>query len=135
MNIFRVNRGAEKSKAETIRKVLIRNRDKGTIVADAAEVASTSAKRRKGLLSHEALLPGQGLWIVPCEAIHTFGMKFPIDIVYLDRKRRVRKTRVNMVPGRISMCLLAHSVLELPAGTIARTNTQTGDQLDFRFET
>jgi hypothetical protein len=55
-------------------------------------------------------------------------MKFPIDLVYLDRKNRVRKLRRGMVPWRISMCLLACSVLEFPAGTIARSATQLGDQ-------
>jgi uncharacterized membrane protein (UPF0127 family) len=57
-------------------------------------------------------------------------MRFPIDVVYLDRKRKVRKVREHMIPGRISADLLSHSVLELPAGTIARTRTQPGDQLE-----
>jgi uncharacterized membrane protein (UPF0127 family) len=57
-------------------------------------------------------------------------MKFTIDVLYLDRKQRVRKTRPEMVPRRISACLTAHSVLELPAGTISRTGTMAGDQLE-----
>jgi uncharacterized protein len=77
------------------------------------------------------LAPGQGLWIVPCEAVHTCGMKFPIDVLYLDRKKRVRKLRRAMVPWRFSVCFLAHSVLELPAGVIEQTGTERGDQLDF----
>jgi len=108
------------------------NRDRGVILAAAAEVADTSAKRRTGLLKHSKLAPGEGLWIVPCEAVHSFGMKFAIDIVYLDRKKRVRKLRKEMVPRRLSACLTAHSVLELPAGAIDSTGTRVGDQLEFQ---
>lgn len=102
------------------------------MLADAAEVADTSAKRRTGLLKHTSLEPGDGLWIVPCESVHSFGMKFTIDVLYLDRKQKVRKTRSEMVPRRISACLTAHSVLELPAGTISRTGTVAGDQLEIK---
>ena len=100
------------------------------MLADTAEIADSSAKRRTGLLKHTSLEPGDGLWIVPCEAIHSFGMKFAIDVLYLDRKHKVKKLRSEMVPGRISGCLTAYSVLELPAGTIARTTTEAGDQLE-----
>ena len=102
------------------------------MLAEAADVADTSAKRRTGLLKHTSLEPGDGLWIVPCEAVHSFGMKFTIDVIYLDRKRKVKKVRSEMVPRRISGCLTAHSVLELPAGTIARTGTQAGDQVEIK---
>ena len=111
-------------------KIHVRNVTRNSILADAAEIADSSAKRRTGLLKHTSLEPGDGLWIVPCEAIHSFGMKFAIDILYLDRKHKVKKVRPEMVPGRISGCLTAHSVLELPAGTIARTTTEPGDQLE-----
>jgi uncharacterized membrane protein (UPF0127 family) len=94
------------------------------------EIADTSAKRRTGLLHREQLEPGQGMWIVPCESVHSFFMKFPIDVVYLDREKKVRRTRKAMRPWRVSACLTAHSVLELPAGTIASTGTEPGDQLE-----
>src|ERR1700683_4723089 len=102
------------------------------MLADGAEVADTSAKRRTGLLKHTGLGPGEGLWIVPCESVHSFFMKFTIDVVYLDRKHRVKKIRPEMTPWRMSACLTAHSVLELPAGTIAGTGTQAGDQLEIK---
>jgi hypothetical protein len=57
-------------------------------------------------------------------------MKFSIDLVYIDRNRRVRKVRDNVAPWRISLCLSAHSILELPAGTIAGTHTRGGDVLE-----
>lgn len=100
------------------------------MLADSAEVADTSAKRRKGLLGRDHLPDGHGLWIVPCESIHTFGMKFPIDVVYLDRKHRVKKICSAVPPWRMSICLLARSVVELPAGIISKTNTQPGDLLE-----
>ena len=112
--------------------VLVRNQTRNTVLAEVAEIADTASKRRTGLLKHERLEPGQGMWIVPCEAVHSFGMKFAIDVVYLDRKKRVRKTRPAMVPRRISGCWLAHSVLELPVGTIEKSGTQAGDQLVFQ---
>ena len=94
-------------------------------------MADTSAKRRTGLLKHSKLDPGSGLWIAPCESVHSFGMKFAIDIVYLDRKKKVRKTRKEMAPWRMSACLTAHSVLELPVGAIEASGTKPGDQLEF----
>ena len=110
--------------------MVVRNLTRNTVLANRADVADTSAKRRTGLLKHDHLDPGQGLWIVPCESVHSFFMKFPIDLVYLDRKKKVRKVRHCMVPWRLSACLSAHSILELPAGAVAATGTQRGDQLE-----
>ena len=107
----------------------MRNETRNTILADAADQADTSAKRRTGLLKHERLAPGEGLWIVPCESVHTFFMKFPIDLVYLDKKRRVLKVRDSVPAWRLSACLRAHSILELPAGTAKSTGTVPGDVL------
>ena len=92
-------------------------------------MADTSAKRRTGLLKHARLEPGDGLWIVPCESVHTFFMKFAIDVLYLDKAKRVRKLKHAVAPWRLSACLSAHSVLELPAGTLARTQTAVGDEI------
>ena len=113
-------------------KIQVRNLTRNVELADRAEVADTSAKRRMGLLKHTGLEPGEGLWIVPCESVHSFFMKFTIDVLYLDRKYRVKKIRPEMAPWRISGCLTAHSVLELPAGTIKRTGTERGDQLEIK---
>lgn len=92
-------------------------------------MASSSAARRTGLLKHRGLEQGQGMWIVPCQSVHTFFMKFAIDLVYLDRSKRVRKVRHTVPAWRISGCLRAHSVLELPAGTAMATRTEPGDRL------
>lgn len=100
-------------------------------LAHRVEVADNGAKRRKGLLGREMLPAGEGLWIVPCEAVHTLGMQFAIDLVYLDRDRRVQKVRSDVPPWRLSVCFSAHSVLELAAGSIRRSGTKPGDMLQF----
>lgn len=116
-------------------KLRAANATRGTLLADRADIADTSAKRRQGLLKRKGLAPGEGLWIVPCEGVHTFFMKFPIDVVFLNKKRKVLKIRPNMRRGRIALSLLAHSVLELPAGRLAETGTVKGDQLELvKFE-
>jgi uncharacterized membrane protein (UPF0127 family) len=110
-------------------KILVRNKTRQTLLADRAEMADTSAKRRVGLLKHKSLAPGEGLWIAPCESVHTFFMKFPIDLIYLDKKLRVRKVRRAVPPWRLSGCFSAHSILELPAGAAAQSGTVAGDEL------
>lgn len=106
------------------------NVTRSTILAARLEKAHTAATRNKGLLGRDSLRPGEGLWIAPCESVHTFFMRFPIDLIYLDRKLRVKKVRHSVGAWRISACLTAHSVLELPAGTAAATQTQRGDQVE-----
>jgi hypothetical protein len=84
-------------------------------------------------LKHDRLERGEGLWITPCEGVHTMGMKFPIDVLFLDKKRRVVKIRAAMPSWRLAACLWAHSVLELPSGTAAETKTAAGDQLELEM--
>ncbi|MGA3263033.1 MAG: DUF192 domain-containing protein [Terracidiphilus sp.] len=114
---------------ETRLRVL--NLTRHTVLATCMEVADSGSKRSKGLLGRASLSPGEGLWIIPCESVHTFFMQFPIDLVYLDRGNRIRKLRSEVPPWRVSACLSAHSVLELVAGTIRNSQTQPGDQLEF----
>lgn len=111
-------------------RIVIRNRTRSTELADQAELAHSGAKRSKGLLGRASLEHGEGLWIVPCESVHTFFMQFPIDLIYLDRKLRIKKVRDCVVPWRVSACLSAHSVIELPAGTIRTSRTERGDFLE-----
>ena len=109
--------------------MVVKNLTKGVVLGASVDAADTSAKRRTGLLKREALVAGEGLWIAPCEGVHTFGMKFPIDIVFLSKTHRVLKVRTNTPKRRVSLCLWAESVLELPAGTVDATGTEKGDQL------
>jgi tetratricopeptide (TPR) repeat protein/uncharacterized membrane protein (UPF0127 family) len=112
-------------------QIIVRNQTSGEVLGDQVTRALSSAERRQGLLKHTTLNPGQGLWIDPCEGVHSFFMKFAIDVIYLDKSKKVTKIRAAMKPWRLSLSLFSRSVLELPAGTAQRTRTQAGDQLSF----
>lgn len=107
------------------------NETRNVPVANRVRKASTSATRCKGLLGVTHLDESSGLWIVPCEGVHTFFMRIPIDVVFLDRNGRIKKIRPNLGAGRMSLCLTARSVLELAAGVIEKSGTQLGDRLTF----
>jgi uncharacterized protein len=119
-------RRAERYKAP----LRVLNLTRGTVLATRMEPAHTGATRRKGLLGREGLMPGEGLWIAPCESVHTFFMRFAIDLVYLNRENQIKKVRSSVGPWRMSACFSAHSVLELPAGTVNATQTEAGDVLE-----
>ncbi len=106
------------------------NATRQTEIGNQIEVADTGPRRNKGLLGRTGLGPGEGLWIVPCEAVHTFAMKFALDLIYLDRQKRVVKVRSNVRPSRISGSLRAHSVIELAVGVIQASATKKGDQIE-----
>jgi hypothetical protein len=107
------------------------NLTRSTLLANSVRVAGASAERRQGLLGVKELRPGEGLWIGPCEAIHTVGMKWPIDVVFLDSDRRVCKVKPALRPWRIVICLAAAAVLELPEGALTISGTKVGDLLAF----
>lgn len=106
------------------------NLTRNAVLATCLTLAGTPQTRGKGLLGRDSLAQGEGLWILPCQAIHMFFMRFSIDLVYIDRRKRVRKVRSDVAPWRISACLTAHSVLELPAGIVRETGTRRGDVLE-----
>ena len=109
---------------------IVRNCTRASTLASDVRLADTPRARRTGLLKHDTLNPGEGLWIYPTQAIHTFGMRFPIDVVFIDRKMRVRRVYHRLAPFRLtSVVWSAKSVLELPAGSLAGTNTAVGDEL------
>lgn len=126
--IHRLSGGGE---AKPEGRLKISNLTRQAVLAGSVEIADRGARRRKGLLGRDGLSAEEGLWILPCEAVHTIGMRFPIDLIYLDRGNRVKKTRSNVRPFRLSACFSAHSVIELASGTINRTQTQPGDRLEF----
>jgi uncharacterized membrane protein (UPF0127 family) len=109
------------------------NLTRGITLATRVRVAGNSAARRRGLLETESLEIGDGLWIAPCEAIHTLGMRWPIDVAFLDRHYRVRKIVRKLLPWRIAICFTAYSVLELPCGALHPTGTEIGDSVAFRL--
>jgi uncharacterized membrane protein (UPF0127 family) len=114
-----------------MRRLRVNNPLRDSTLADRALIADSGKTRRTGLLKHDRLERGEGLWITPCEGVHTVGMKFPIDVLFLDKKRKVVKIRAAMPRWRMSACFRAHSVLELPSGTAEATRTAAGDQLEF----
>ncbi len=109
------------------------NRTRDTLLASAVAVADTHWTRLRGLLGLRAsdFRNGNGLWIVPCRGVHTLGMGFPIDVLYLDREMSVIHIQKGMQPWRVApVNLRAATVLELPSGTAAETETAVGDRIE-----
>jgi uncharacterized membrane protein (UPF0127 family) len=93
-------------------------------------VADTHLGRLRGLIGRRRLGPSEGLWLAPCQGIHTIGLFFPIDVVYLGLGGEVVHLMENVSPFRITpLRRSAHSVLELPVRTIHESQTRVGDQL------
>jgi uncharacterized membrane protein (UPF0127 family) len=113
------------------------NRTRSTYLATELLVARTHWTRFRGLMAKDAsrFRPGQGLWITPCHGVHTFAMRFPIDVLYLDHERFVIHIEEELKPWRMAAIrVLATSVLELPTGTIRDSRTTLGDQVDILME-
>ena len=109
------------------------NSTRHVVVADRVQRAVAIRDRIRGLLGRSIFAEGDALVIAPCNAVHTFFMKFPIDAAFLDRHGRVVRTVAEMRPWRATRFHLgASQVVELPAGTLARTGTGVGDLLIFR---
>lgn len=112
--------------------LLARNVTTGAIVATHVNVADTRETRRTGLLKRTGLYAGEALWIVPCRGVHTFGMKFTIDIVALDDKGTVIDRVSGLPPWRIRLPKRGTAgVLELPAGALELSGTQVGHRIEF----
>jgi uncharacterized membrane protein (UPF0127 family) len=113
--------------------VYVYNKTREAFVATEAVVADSYVGRLVGLLGKTKRWArfGAGLWIVPSRGVHTIGMLFPIDLVFLNREKEVVHVEEHVRPFRISrVSLKASSVLELPAHTIYRTGTRVGDRLE-----
>ena len=98
-------------------------------LATALEPALDSATRRRGLLGREGLPEGTALIIAPSNAVHTFFMRFPIDVIFAARDGRVLKLRHGVPARRMSGSLRAHAVIEMAAGSIERAGLRVGDRL------
>ncbi|MDD5130717.1 MAG: DUF192 domain-containing protein [Candidatus Omnitrophica bacterium] len=108
------------------------NQTKNLVLANQVFFAGTLFKRIKGLLGQKVFLPGQGIVICPCNSVHTFFMHFAIDVLFVDSNYRVIKVFSNLAPNRITgIYWRSKRVIELPAGTLALSNTQNKDQLQF----
>jgi len=114
-------------------RVYVYNRTRETFVATEATVADSYLRRLVGLLgkTRHWARAGSGLWITPSHGVHTIGMLFPLDLIFLDDKKNVVHVEEHMQPFRISKVVLkASSVLELPPYTIFRTGTRVGDCME-----
>jgi uncharacterized membrane protein (UPF0127 family) len=110
----------------------VQNLTRNTLLADRMEEASTFLARLKGLMGVTDFPFGRALHIVPCSSIHTFFMRLPIDVLFLDPKLEVLDLQEAMLPWRTSRIYFqARSVLELPAGCLRASHTQVGDRLAF----
>jgi uncharacterized membrane protein (UPF0127 family) len=115
------------------RDIEIVNLTKNTIVGSRIRVAGNAVARFVGLLGEKSLEPGCGLLIEPSSGIHTFGMRFPIDVVALDAHMRVLGAWEKLGPCRFAAIhWRTRRVLELPVGTIRTTRTELHDQLGFQ---
>jgi len=113
--------------------VYVYNKTRETFVATEATVADSYVRRLVGLLGKTKRWArfGCGLWIVPSRGVHTIGMLFPIDLIFLSKEKEVVYVEEFVRPFRISaVSLKAASVLEVPAHTIYRTGTKVGDLLE-----
>lgn len=106
------------------------NLSRGVLIADQVREARGVWGRTRGLLATPPLKDGQGLLINPCNWIHTLGMGYPIDVLYIDRGHRVVRISEGVKPNHIGpLVRKAEAVIELPAGRIAASGTEVGDQL------
>ena len=113
--------------------LIARNLDTGVIVADNVAVAATHAERAVGLLSRTGLEPGEGLWIIPSRGVHTWGMRFAIDVVALDERGVVIDRVEALKPWRIRLPRRGTAgVLELPSGTLSASGTALGHRIEFQ---
>jgi hypothetical protein len=95
------------------------------------KVADSLLKRMKGLLGKSTMLTGEALWIKPCISVHTFFMKFSIDVLFLSKRTKVIAAFKNFPPNRMTrLYFSATSVLELPSGTLDATDTKVGDEIE-----
>jgi hypothetical protein len=118
-------------RALSLSMIAINRRTNGIICSD-LHVAKNILSRMKGLLGRSSLPTGEGLWIIPCKGIHTFCMKFPIDVIFLDRDNTVVALLHDFPPNRISRIYAkVASVIELTAGTVSQASIETGDMMDF----
>ncbi len=107
-----------------------RNVTRGTLLGGSIRPADTFLLRLKGLIGRDGLGPGEGLWISPCRCIHSFGMRFAFDAVFVGRDGRVAGLCEGFRRGRVSPFFrAARGVLELPEGTISGTGTRVGDEI------
>jgi len=110
--------------------LVLRNTRTGRVVAHRLLPALDSPSRRTGLLKHTSLDDGEAMLIAPTNAVHTWFMKFDIDIAFVTRDGRVLKTRDSVPPWRMSGAFGGYAVIEMRGGSFAAADTAPGDVLE-----
>lgn len=117
-----------------MKSITITNTDNNKVVGNQIYLANTMLSRFIGLMSKKELKEEEGLLLTPCNSVHMMFMKFPLDIVFLNRKNQVIFMIENLKPWRISPVILrAQSVLELPIGTIAKAELKRDHTLKIDY--
>ena len=98
-------------------------------LASHVEIAASGRARRRGLLGRQRLDSSAALLLVPCVAVHTGFMRFPIDVIFVNRDGRVTRVVPRMQPWRVAMSAAAHAVIEAAAGTIEKRDVHVGDRV------
>lgn len=111
-------------------RLVVRERSIGIPI----ELARTPCARLRGWLGRRAAPPGAGLWLVPCDAVHTIGMRFALDLVFIDAAGRVLRIDHRVAPWRMRVCIGAFSVIELSAGMAEDIGLAAGDELELQQE-
>ena len=112
------------------RRVRVVNVMRDAVLAERADLADSFFARARGLIGRSALAPGEGLVLRPCNAVHTVGMRFPIDVVHLDADSRALRVVGNLRPWRLGPLVWgSRVVVELPAGTARAMGTGQGDEV------
>src|SRR3954453_8548625 len=109
----------------------VRRTADGAVVCERCEIPETAFGRARGLLGRDGLEPGGGMLIDRAGSVHMFFMRFPIDVVFLDRDRNVMDVRHRLRPWQIAGPRRAVASLELPAGRAAEAGVEKGDRLVF----
>jgi uncharacterized membrane protein (UPF0127 family) len=121
---------ANSSSLRSARGVVVLTRGDGSVICERCVVADRMLPRMKGLLGKRELVAGEGLLIQPAPSIHTFFMRFPIDVVFLAKNGEVMKVAADVGAWRMRSCRRAFAVLELAAGEAERRGITVGDQVD-----
>ena len=112
--------------------VRVVNRTRGIVLGEKVRTARTFLSRLVGLLGTPAIADGEGLWIVPSRSVHTLGMRYPIDVAFLDARGIVVGILEGFPPNRVGRVFRgARGALELRSGILAATGTVPGDRLEF----
>jgi uncharacterized membrane protein (UPF0127 family) len=108
----------------------LRNATNARVIATHTEAALTRGDRRRGLLGRDSLPPGHAMLIAPCTSVHTWFMRFTIDVIFVKRDGSVVKTCRAVRPWRMAMGWGAYATVELPVGSIEAADVKAGDQLE-----